>query len=197
MLCLFWIRHSRFDPRTQCSSVLLVDATTKCWQHFSHGLVGLCYSQLVGKGWNRIHSFWCKFTFLFHLNDSNFYILTVSKITQILLFAILGWGKFYPKKVIQIRGLKLSTQISHVNFLSRRVIKKCYPKTYFTSFWFRITYFTFSRLCHRLHISTSPCLLSRCVFRPALGWSADQHFGARHTLIYLIITPVKFNNFFG
>ena len=44
------------------------------------------------------------------------------------------------------------------------------------------------RLCHRLHISTSSCLLSRCVFRPALGWSADQHFSACHTIIYLITT---------
>ena len=34
------------------------------------------------------------------------------------------WGKFYPKKVIQIVGVKLSTQISDVNFF----IQKSYPK---------------------------------------------------------------------
>ena len=41
---------------------------------------------------------------------------------------------------------------------------------------------------HWLHILSSSCLLSRCVFRPAFGWSADQHLGARHILIYLITT---------
>ena len=34
------------------------------------------------------------------------------------------WGKFYPKKVIQIVGVKLSTQISDVKFF----IQKSYPK---------------------------------------------------------------------
>ena len=34
------------------------------------------------------------------------------------------WGKFYPKKVIQIEGVKVSTQISDVNFF----IQKSYPK---------------------------------------------------------------------
>ena len=38
------------------------------------------------------------------------------------------WGQFYPKRVIQIGGVELSTQISHVKNLSRRVIKKTYPK---------------------------------------------------------------------
>ena len=37
---------------------------------------------------------------------------------------IYEWGKFYPKKVIQIREVKLSTEISHVKFF----IQKSYPK---------------------------------------------------------------------
>ena len=45
------------------------------------------------------------------------------------------WDKFYPKKVLQIGGVKLSTKISHVIFLSRRVIQNLfYPKTYLTYF---------------------------------------------------------------
>ena len=40
-----------------------------------------------------------------------------------------GWGKFYPKRVIQNGGSKLSTQISDVKKLFRRVIQsKTYPK---------------------------------------------------------------------
>ena len=34
------------------------------------------------------------------------------------------WGKFYPKRVTQIGGVELSTQISHIIFL----IQKSYPK---------------------------------------------------------------------
>ena len=41
--------------------------------------------------------------------------------------AIKEWGKFYPKKVIQIWRLKLSTQISHVKIF----IQKFYPKNFF------------------------------------------------------------------
>ena len=41
-----------------------------------------------------------------------------------LLHQNLEWGKFYPKKVIQKVEVKLSTEISHVNFF----IQKFYPK---------------------------------------------------------------------
>ena len=34
------------------------------------------------------------------------------------------WGKFYPKRVIQIGGVELSTPISHV----KKFIQKSYPK---------------------------------------------------------------------
>ena len=38
---------------------------------------------------------------------------------------IFEWGKFYPKKVIHIGGVKLSTQISHVNcFVQKELSKK-------------------------------------------------------------------------
>ena len=36
------------------------------------------------------------------------------------------YSKFYPKKVIQIVGVKLSTEISQV----KKVIQKSYPKTF-------------------------------------------------------------------
>ena len=36
----------------------------------------------------------------------------------------IGWGKFYPKKVINIWGVELSTEISHV----KHFIQKSYPK---------------------------------------------------------------------
>ena len=53
------------------------------------------------------------------------------------------WGKFHPKKVIQIGGLKLSTQIGHIKFFIQksyqkkywRVIQKqSYPRIYLTYF---------------------------------------------------------------
>ena len=34
------------------------------------------------------------------------------------------WGKFYPKKVIKIGGVELSSQINHVT----KFIQKSYPK---------------------------------------------------------------------
>ena len=50
------------------------------------------------------------------------------------------WGKFYPKKVIQIVGLKFSTEISHVKFL----IQKFYPKTFLSKI-----YVTYSKLLYK------------------------------------------------
>ena len=42
---------------------------------------------------------------------------------------------FIPKKVIQIEGVKLSKEISHVeNFIQKSYPKKSYPKTYVTYF---------------------------------------------------------------
>ena len=42
-------------------------------------------------------------------------------------------GKFYPKRVIQIGGVELSTQICDKKVLSARVSqKKFYPNTYMT-----------------------------------------------------------------
>ena len=46
------------------------------------------------------------------------------------------WGKFYPKKVIQKVEVKLSTEISHVNFF----IQKFYPKTFLSKI--NVTYST-------------------------------------------------------
>ena len=46
------------------------------------------------------------------------------------------WGKFYPKRVIQKVELKLSTEISHVNFF----IQKFYPKTFLSKI--NVTYST-------------------------------------------------------
>ena len=34
------------------------------------------------------------------------------------------WDKFYPQKVLQIGGVKLSTQISHVNFFYPEELSK-------------------------------------------------------------------------
>ena len=43
------------------------------------------------------------------------------------------WGKFYPKKVIQIGGVELSTEIGLVKiFIQKSNPKKSYPKTYLT-----------------------------------------------------------------
>ena len=46
------------------------------------------------------------------------------------------WGKFYPKKVFQKVEVKLSTEISHVNFF----IQKFYPKTFLSKI--NVTYST-------------------------------------------------------
>ena len=58
-----------------------------------------------------------------------FYRWQESRVSLVLNF---GWGKFYPTIVIQIGGVELSTQISHVIFLSRRVIQKKLIQNYET-----------------------------------------------------------------
>ena len=40
--------------------------------------------------------------------------IAVRRLLVNLRGAFYGWGKFYPKRVIQIGGVEFSTQISHV-----------------------------------------------------------------------------------
>ena len=62
-----------------------------------------------------------------------------------------GWGKFYPKKVIQIGGVELSTQISHVQFF----IQKSYQNKIIQN------YETYSALLYRQQTITQQLKIMR------------------------------------
>ena len=51
---------------------------------------------------------------------------------------ILEWGKFYTKRITQINGVELSTGISYLKKLSRRVIQNIFIQTLM---WLIVSYF--------------------------------------------------------
>ena len=74
--------------------------------------------------------------------------------------------KFYPKKVIQIWGVKLSTQISHVKFF----IQKFYPNKLLSKI-----YVTYSTLLYTQKTITQKLSITRLI----LPYFINENFNSR------------------